>query len=550
MLDPLEAEPRQGRDRAERIGIWISGIGHTVLVLWAIIGGALFAARENPPSQLTEVVTISTEEFEELAARSRGAGPVGQADGEAPEQPLTPGDTTAPEGPDLALDIPRPDSSATALPQPSGQPEPAPDLSDFENAMPPVEVATLAPGPVQDPSGSDESPAAPGAESTPATVAPERPEVPEAGAAPDPSSMSALALTNSRYPPERPDELREAVLAARRIAETEAAAIAAAQAEQQAERERREAEVQRLAEEEQQAAERAAREVAERAEAERRMAAERAAEEARRQAEAERRAEAARVEVERRAAEEARQREEARRAEEERWAEAERRAAEEARLAREAEERAAEEAHAAAAAELARERDLAERLAEERRLQEAAAFAQEATPSPFDGNAPEGEGEGGGSDVLTDALNEAGAAAIEADQLDDALADAMGETRPSELPRDDWADIATVPMTEEEKEGFRDAVQSCWNLSTLSTDASETRVVVGFVMNRDGIPDPDSFRMVGDPDSDIARQQAFEAARRAVLRCAGDGYDLPADKYNEWDDVEMTFTPSGVEGLE
>ena len=78
------------------------------------------------------------------------------------------------------------------------------------------------------------------------------------------------------------------------------------------------------------------------------------------------------------------------------------------------------------------------------------------------------------------------------------------------------------------------------------------RVVVGFEMDRDGMPDPDSFRIVDNPQPDPDRDRAFEAARRAVIRCAAEqgGYDLPEDKYYEWDDVEMTFTPDGVEGFE
>ena len=118
MLDPLEQQRPPGRDRAERVGVWISGVGHTVLVLWAIIGGALFAADDSPPVEMTEVTTISNQQFEEMAARSRGAGPVGQADGDAPAQPQTPGDTSAPEGPEVALQAPEPDTTAAALPQP------------------------------------------------------------------------------------------------------------------------------------------------------------------------------------------------------------------------------------------------------------------------------------------------------------------------------------------------------------------------------------------------------------------------------------------------
>ena len=54
MLDPLEQQRPPGRDRAERVGVWISGVGHTVLVLWAIIGGALFAADDSPPVAVIE----------------------------------------------------------------------------------------------------------------------------------------------------------------------------------------------------------------------------------------------------------------------------------------------------------------------------------------------------------------------------------------------------------------------------------------------------------------------------------------------------------------
>lgn len=586
MLDPIEvANQGQGRDRAERVGVWISGLAHTGLVLWAIVGGALFAARETPPPQMTDVTTISTQEFEELAARSRGAGPVGQADGNAPEQPQAPGDTTAPEGPDLALDAPDPDSNVATLPTPDAQSEDTPDLSDVENRTPPVDVATIAPESANPPS-AEAAPDTPSREDAPQTETPDRPDTPADPVPP----RSALALDASRPPPDRPEGLREAVLAARRAEEAEAAAAAERAEEQRLaalarenEQAQIEAEAAAAQERDRIAREAAAEAEAERAEQERRereqAEAERQQQEQERLAEAlrreeeERRAEAERAEAARqeqerldreqqeqerlaqerieqeRLAEEARRLETERLAEEARRAEEQRRV-EQQRLQREAELREERDRQAAADAELARENALAEQLAEEERLQREAAMAEEATPSPFDGNAPEGTGEGGGSDVLTDALNEAGAAAIDPDQLDDALAHAMGTTRPSEIVRDSTVEIASLPMTEAEKDGFRNAVQSCWNQSTLSIEAAETRVVVGFTMNRSGLPDPDSFHIVGEPDAEPARLQAFEAARRAVMRCANGGYTLPAEKYNEWDDVEMTFTPEGVGRIE
>ncbi|TKW66389.1 MAG: hypothetical protein DI616_10540 [Paracoccus denitrificans] len=589
MLDPVEvAHQGQGRDRAERVGIWISGLAHTGLVLWAIVGGALFAARENPRPQMTDVTTISTQEFDEMAARSRGAGPVGQADGNAPVQPQAPGDTTAPEGPDLALDAPDPDSQVATLPTPDAQSEDTPDLSDIESRTPPVDVATIAPDAARAPT-AEATPSAPAADDAPVTDTPSRPDQP---AQPEPP-RSALALDRSRPPPDRPDGLRDAVLAARRAEEAEAAAAAERAEEQrlaalarEAEEAEQQAEAAAAQERDRIAREAAAEEEAERAEQERvareqaeaeraeqeRAEQERLAEELRRQEEEraeaerleqERLAEAERQEQERleqesiaqerleqeRLAEEARQQEAARLAEEARRAEEERRA-EQQRLQREAELRDEEQRLADAEAEIARENALAEQLAEEERLQREAAMAEEATPSPVDGNAPEGEGEGGGSDVLTDALNEAGAAAIDPDQLDDALADAMGTTRPSEIVRDTSVEIASIPMTEVEKDSFRTAVQSCWSQSTLSLEALETSVVVGFTMDRSGVPDPDSFHIVGDVEAQPDRQQAFEAARRAVMRCTNGGYALPAEKYNEWDDVEMTFTPEGVGRIE
>jgi hypothetical protein len=41
-----------------------------------------------------------------------------------------------------------------------------------------------------------------------------------------------------------------------------------------------------------------------------------------------------------------------------------------------------------------------------------------------------------------------------------------------------------------------------------------------------------------------AVETAFQAARRAVLRCEQGGYDLPEEKYEHWQRIEMVFDPS------
>ena len=63
-------------DRSERIGRWVSGVGHVGILGWAAIGGALFGPQPSPPIQMTQVATMTEAEFQDFAAASRGAGPV------------------------------------------------------------------------------------------------------------------------------------------------------------------------------------------------------------------------------------------------------------------------------------------------------------------------------------------------------------------------------------------------------------------------------------------------------------------------------------------
>ena len=100
------------------------------------------------------------------------------------------------------------------------------------------------------------------------------------------------------------------------------------------------------------------------------------------------------------------------------------------------------------------------------------------------------------------------------------------------------------PMTSGEVDAFRLAVQSCWSVGNISTDAQLTVVTVSFELGRDG-------RLVGNPvlvesqggTSEAAVTSAFEAARRAIDRCQNNGYPLPPEKYEQWREVLFTFDP-------
>lgn len=103
------------------------------------------------------------------------------------------------------------------------------------------------------------------------------------------------------------------------------------------------------------------------------------------------------------------------------------------------------------------------------------------------------------------------------------------------------------PLTATEMTDFVISVQRCWNVGSLSTEALRVTVSVGVSLNEDGKPDRESFGILAyEGGSKAAAQEAFEVARRAILRCGRDGYDLPADKYETWKDLNVVFDPNGM----
>ena len=120
----------------------------------------------------------------------------------------------------------------------------------------------------------------------------------------------------------------------------------------------------------------------------------------------------------------------------------------------------------------------------------------------------------------------------------DALAEALGQAAETpSLP-------SGPPLSVGEKDALRVAVQACWNVGSLSSLALETIVVVAVSMTQDGKPVVSSIRQVGSEGGTSASvKQAFETARRAIIRCGARGFQLPSDKYDQWKDIEMTFNP-------
>ncbi|NOX41547.1 MAG: hypothetical protein GXP05_13875 [Alphaproteobacteria bacterium] len=133
-----------------------------------------------------------------------------------------------------------------------------------------------------------------------------------------------------------------------------------------------------------------------------------------------------------------------------------------------------------------------------------------------------------------------------ASQIEKALAQAQagGKTGPKPAVAASKAAPSGPPLTISEKDGLRLAVENRWNLGSLSSDAMRVTVTVGFSLGRDGKPLPGTIRLISSTDaSNAASKQAYEAARRAILLSGAKGFDLPAQKYEHWRDIEMTFNP-------
>jgi hypothetical protein len=132
----------------------------------------------------------------------------------------------------------------------------------------------------------------------------------------------------------------------------------------------------------------------------------------------------------------------------------------------------------------------------------------------------------------------------EEDSIADAVAAAVSEAEAEPAGNDGTVENAGPPMTDGEKDALRVAVQACWNVGSLSSDALLTTVTVGVTVAQDGIPDVASIEMISfEGGTEASARQAYEAARRAIIRCGATGFQLPPDKYEQWRNIEMEFNP-------
>ena len=104
-------------------------------------------------------------------------------------------------------------------------------------------------------------------------------------------------------------------------------------------------------------------------------------------------------------------------------------------------------------------------------------------------------------------------------------------------------------MTADLRSMLQSEIYRCWSPPVGAPHPEKLIVSYELFLNRDGsVARPpqltaDSAAAVA---SDPYMRAAAEAARRAIYTCAP--YRLPADRYNQWNDVTFTFNPSVMMG--
>lgn len=99
---------------------------------------------------------------------------------------------------------------------------------------------------------------------------------------------------------------------------------------------------------------------------------------------------------------------------------------------------------------------------------------------------------------------------------------------------------ADQALTQGEIDAIRRQIERCWNVPVGVRGIESMQVRLRIAMNRDGsvarVGIEDQARMAADP----AFRTVAESAQRAVLSCQ---LALPAEKYEQWREMVMTFHP-------
>lgn len=129
--------------------------------------------------------------------------------------------------------------------------------------------------------------------------------------------------------------------------------------------------------------------------------------------------------------------------------------------------------------------------------------------------------------------------------------DDTSESAPEEQPTEDDKpqqgigdpDRATATI----QDAFKTQVSKCWSPPVGAPSPESLRVLLRVRLNKDGSLSGMPEYLEPENMSDPYYRAAAEAARRAVMGCQN--YKLPADLYDQWKNLKVTFDPSKMIGL-
>ena len=97
-------------------------------------------------------------------------------------------------------------------------------------------------------------------------------------------------------------------------------------------------------------------------------------------------------------------------------------------------------------------------------------------------------------------------------------------------------------LSASEMDALRQQIQACWNPPFGVDEAMDLKVQVQIRLTPSG--EVEGAPQITSSGGSGVQRAAAEAARRAVLSCAP--YNLPADKYDTWQNVKVNFDPQDL----
>ena len=112
--------------------------------------------------------------------------------------------------------------------------------------------------------------------------------------------------------------------------------------------------------------------------------------------------------------------------------------------------------------------------------------------------------------------------------VEEAVNQALGEMPP-----------LSYPLTRNEEDVLAEQIQKCWKPKTKYSAS----IVLNIKMNNDGTVQHDSVRLLSsfEEKDKLLVKKGFDEAKKALIDCENGGYNLPLEKYEHWQEIEMSF---------